>query len=181
MTAYYIATYDPRIADQWHLAAPRDAHGNEIRGYQFRLGRPYAGPQPVKVPIYRDGRPLEVSIGAEKMVVVSQQAMQVIEPLAAGECEFFAVTIPRMSLLWYILNACTLVECFDEARSRFTPGSGDERYSIVTRLMLDPDRIRGHQLFRVKGWDVDLIVSDTVKAAIEGIPNHGVLFRQVTP
>lgn len=179
---YYIATYDPHIADQWHLAAPRDADGNEIRGYQFREGRPYMGSRPVQVPIYQDGRPLELSFGAEKMVVVSHGARLAIEPLAAQDCQFFAVSIPRMPSPWFILNALNLVDCFDEAKSRYSKMPGDERrYAIVTRLMLDPTRIRGQQLFRVKGWNVDLIVSEIVKAAIEGVPNHGVWFKQVTP
>ena len=182
MTGYHIATFDPRIADQWHLSAPRDVAGDEIRGYHFTLGRPYSGPQPATIPIYREGRSLEVSFGAEKIVVASNRAKAALEVIAAQDCQFFEVAIPRMTQPWHILNAIHLVDCFDESKSRFSPGPADgERYALVTRLVIDPTRVRGQQLFRVQRWDVDLIVSDAVKAVIEQIPNHGVRFIQVTP
>jgi hypothetical protein len=181
MTAYYRASFD-MTPDQWHMGTARDEFGNEIRGYHFRLGRPYTGLPPVRLEIYQDGRPQQVSFGFESMVVVSQQARQAIEPVASGDCEFFPVAIPRMPAPWFVLNATRLLDCFDEINSRFTRNPAKEDgYSIVTRLMVDPARIRGQQLFRVKGWDVPLIVSDAVKAAMETVPQHGVRFVQVTP
>jgi hypothetical protein len=183
MTVYYIATFDPRIADQWHLGAPRDADGNEIPGYYLTSGSTYSGPQPVKVSIYQDGRPLEVSFNHEKVVAVSSRAKEAMEAVAPQDCEFFEVAIPQMTHPWHILNAIHLVDCFDEAKSSFdfAPSDDDQRYAIVTRLIINPARVRGQQLFRVQRWDVDLIVSDAVKAAIESVPNHGVRFIQVTP
>jgi hypothetical protein len=182
MTGYHIATFDPRIADQWHLSRPRDTDGNEIGGYHFTSGRPYVGPRAASIPIYQDGRPMEVSFGEEKIVVVSNRAKAALENVAAQDCQFFEVAIPRMMQPWHILNAIHLVDCFDETMSRFSPGPADgERYALVTRLVIDPARVRGQQLFRVRRWDVDLIVSDAVKSVIEQIPNHGVRFIQVTP
>jgi hypothetical protein len=183
MAAYFIATFDPRIADQWHLAAPLDENGNEIRGYHFTSGRPYAGLPPGKLPIYQDGRPLEVSFGFEKMVVVSPQAKQAVAAVAGQDCEWFEVAIPRMTQPWHILNAVHLVDCFDEAKSHFTRAPSDSRgrYAIVTKLIIDTARLRGQQMFRVRYWDVNLIVSDAVKTAMESVPNHGVWFIQVTP
>jgi Immunity protein family (Imm11) len=183
MTAYHSATFDPHIADQWHLDVPRDGEGNEIRGYHFTSGHPYSSTRPVKVSIYQDGRPLELSFNSEKVVVVSSRARKAVEAVAPKDCQFFDVAIPRMTQPWYILNAIHLVDCFDEAKSRFdlAPSETGRRYAIVTKLIIDPAPLRGQQLFRVRNWDVNLIVSDAVKAAIEGIPSHGVWFKQVTP
>jgi hypothetical protein len=185
MRSYFIATFDARIRDQWHLGSPLDGGGTELRGGLFTMGRSYQGARPATIPIYQTGRPVEVTFGDEKMVVVSQTAKQAVERVAAKDCQFIPVSIPGMNAPWFILNAIALVNCFDESRSIYEAGASNSPqspdYDAVARLIVDPARIGNHQLFRVQGWDVDLIVSDTVKSAIEAISNHGVLFKQVTP
>ena len=185
MRSYFIATFDARIRDQWHLGLSLDGGGTELRGGLFTMGRPYQGVLPATIPIYQAGRPVEVTFGDEKMVVVSPRARKAIETVAAKDCQFLPVSIQGTTGPWYVLKAIALVDCFDESKSIFEMGpandSGVRDYDMVARLVIDPARTDNHELFRVQGWDIDLIVSDAVKNAIEGVPNHGVLFKQVTP
>lgn len=188
ISKYYIATFDGRILDQWHLSAPIDRFGNKIRASKFTVGRECDGAAPAEVPIYQASKSLQVSFGDEKMVVVSAQAKTAILAVEARDCQFFKVRIPGIPEPWFLLNAIVLVDCFDEKRSvseRQEPTDGnaphDVEYDMVAKLVIDPARVGDHDLFRVRGWDIDLIVSDRVKAALERLPSHGVLFKCVTP
>ncbi|MFO0820020.1 MAG: hypothetical protein U1A77_18870 [Pirellulales bacterium] len=115
--------------------------------------------------------------------VVSDLARSAIESVAAGDCEFFTIDIQGTGRPWHILNAIALVDCFDVYRSNFKQkGEGDQRkYEMVSKLVIDPARVGTHELFRIRGYDLHLIVSERVKAAIERLPRYGVDFKCVTP
>lgn len=86
-----------------------------------------------------------------------------------------------------IVNAVHQLKCVDEARSVFRKwGPQDHRsdkigqYREIAKLVIDPARTEGRQIFRLWGSLVELIVSETVKQALEGVPNLGIVFAPVT-
>jgi len=181
---FYSAFFDPMIVDQWYLSAPLDRGGGEIHAARFASGRPYLGTPPCSMKIYQAGIPVEVSFGRSNVPVVSDAARFAIESVATQDCEFFPIDLPGTGKRWHILNAISLVDCFDVDRSVFeeATGEGDEReYDSVWKVVIDPVRAAGHDLFRIRGYDLDLIVSERVKVAIESLPRHGVCFTRVTP
>ncbi|MFO0820019.1 MAG: hypothetical protein U1A77_18865 [Pirellulales bacterium] len=180
---FFTAFFDPEIGPQWYLGKPIDRGGTEIQAVQFTSGQSYRGPPPHSVKIYQAGPPTEVSFGWMNLPVFSDSARSAIESVAAQDCEFFTIDIQGTGRPWHILNAIALVDCFDVNRSEFEQeGEGDQaEYDWVYKLVIDPARVGPHELFRIRGYALDLIVSEKVKAAIERLPRHGVSFKCVTP
>jgi hypothetical protein len=50
---------------------------------------------------------------------------------------------------------------------------------MISNLTIDADRAQGRALFRIKHWEVALIVSEELKANFERIPNLGIVFQPV--
>jgi len=46
-------------------------------------------------------------------------------------------------------------------------------------LSVDPDRARGHDLFRAKGWEIALICSEKVKRCLENAGVTGIRFKSI--
>jgi hypothetical protein len=87
-----------------------------------------------------------------------------------------------------VLNSTRIVDCLDESESEFIKWTKDDHrpdlagnYQMVTRLVVDKSRIPADaHAFRIHGWRIALIVSETVKAAMEEIGCFGALFEDVT-
>jgi uncharacterized protein DUF1629 len=76
-----------------------------------------------------------------------------------------------------------VLDCLDEEKSEFTRWTEeDERpnrlgqYHIISTIRIDPSRAQNHHIFRIKDWPLALLVSDTLKNTLEGIPDLGVVF-----
>ena len=84
-----------------------------------------------------------------------------------------------------ILNVVNLVKCLNEDQSSFTKWTEEDGrpdrigdYRMVTKLRIDPKAAAGNRLFRVRGWEIALIVNDRVKDCIEGFSESGVTFQE---
>ena len=87
-----------------------------------------------------------------------------------------------------ILNTLTLIDCLDESRcegiQRFTPRQRPDRsgqIKWIKRWMIDPSKVLGHHLFRIKGYSLSLVASETLKKALEARKTTGISFHPVSP
>ncbi len=98
-------------------------------------------------------------------------------PLSAGDHDGFEV-----------VNALRVIKCLDEGRSEFMKWTVNDhradfagQYRMVTNLKVKSDAIPdGAHVFRMEGWLVALIVSETVKLAMENAGCFGAKFVEVT-
>lgn len=80
------------------------------------------------------------------------------------------------------MNVITCLDCIDYHKSIITsyyPANHPDRPGKprgVLYLVFDANRIGSHHIFRPKGWEVELVVSDTVKNALMEIGVTGVDF-----
>jgi Immunity protein family (Imm11) len=172
--------------DQWFLSDPQTADGEEIDARDFTEGRPYTGPAPALVPVYQPGKEVAFSLSSFDMPVVSAIVADAIQLVAPGEVEFFPVRIAGAKGQYQILNAVCRAECLDEARSEFTMWTDQDNYpemmgnyKMISTIRIDPARTEGYHIFRIARWTLALLVSDTLKNALEDIPNLGVVFEPV--
>ena len=178
---------DQNYAARWHLGEPRTGNGDEIDAREFRYGQPYKGPLPTHVPISYDGDRVTFLLAAFDMPIVSDEVADVIQEIAPHDVQRFPITVGEYIYGYEILNVIHVVDCVDEERSgimKWGPEDGRPdkvgQYRSVNPLVIDPQKVDGHSLFRVKGSLVKLIVSDEVVNALEGLPDLGVVFKQVT-
>jgi Immunity protein family (Imm11) len=80
----------------------------------------------------------------------------------------------------------TTIKCVDENESDITWWTeADERpdkigqYRMITKLKIVPDLVQESQMFRVEGWEIALVISETVKVALEKRGVAGIRFEEV--
>jgi hypothetical protein len=177
---------DERFPNRWFLRAPRTANDEEIDPRDFTESVPYLGPVLAKVPLRQCGVEVNFTFASFEMPVVSKSVGEIIRRVAPDSAEYFPSAVDGTSRDYEIMNATCRLECLDEERSEFTMWTEeDERpemmghYRMISTIRIDPARAAGHHLFRNARWPLALLVSDTLKAAIEDIPNLGIVFKSV--
>lgn len=152
--------------------------GTAVRG----LGRLRATVQP-------QGRPLDFSLaGAGLTPIVHARVASIFRELAPDDVQLLPVEVEDCDERYFILVATRLVRCIDERACaeahRYTPEDGlPERvghYRTVRGLRIDPGKTDGARVFRSWGWPVSLIVSESIKEALEHAGVTGARFAEVT-
>jgi hypothetical protein len=120
------------------------------------------------------------------MQVATRALCSLLERTAPNEIECFPIAIPGAKASYAILNVVSKVDCLDEKASETvkwiaSDGRPDKigQYRSVSRLIIDPNRAIGHQVFRIARWEIALIVSNTIKCALEQHEHLGVVFQRV--
>jgi hypothetical protein len=99
----------------------------------------------------------------------------ILERLASQDVQLLPARVDGQTEPWFILNVLRIIRCIDDARcdevDYWKPEDGQPekvgQYSYVHGLKVDPTKIGDAHIFRPWGWDVAIIVSDTLKQALE--------------
>jgi hypothetical protein len=170
---------------RWHLRAPVTVAGEAVDPWQFTAARSLHDLPPLRVPVRHPGLPLPFTFAGFDVPVVAQPVQAALA--SVGALQWIEVEVtgePRATDAYAILNVLQKARCLDESRSQFTKWKAHDRrpdrmgsYRMVTRLAIDPERAPG-DVFRIEGWEVALVVSDAIRAALE--PFSGIRFEQVS-
>lgn len=184
-TRFYDVLLDSNILNGWFPGDPQTIHGAEIDARVFTYGTPYRGPVPHHVPLREVGIPTAFTLASFDMPIVNSDVARVLRRLCAPSIELFPVVVGSL-MGCEILNVIKTVRCIDDKRSeimwwRPEDGRPDKvgSYRMITNLRVDPLLVGDCNIFRLDGWEVALIVSDTVKCELECIKDLGVVFEQV--
>lgn len=181
---------DVYIPDRWHLRMPLyEEEGQEelFNVGQFKEGQLLTLNKPVRISLKPPGMALEFS-HAFGIPIVHHRVVSLFERLGLHEeVQFIPVEVEGQIEPWFILNALRIIPCIDEARCeevvRWLPE--DNRpdkmggYRNVSGLKVDPERTAGARIFRPWGWKVVLIVSESLKQALEQEGITGTRFVEV--
>jgi hypothetical protein len=185
---YFEVNFDHTIVDAWFLNEPRTAEGTEIDARVFIDGVPYWGPAPARLPIFKEGRALNFHLASFDMPVVSLPVSEILREMAFDDIELFPVSVDGHQGAYFVLNVVHSAACLDLTKSDvlwWQPEDGRPDkvggYRQVADLTIDPSRVPGHNIFRLLGWEISLIVSQRVRDALIALPDLGVLFKPVTP
>jgi hypothetical protein len=184
MEYYEIFADDKNFGNRWFLGEPHDSSGQEIDARLFRYGVPYIGLPPKTVPIDHAGTEVALNLGAFDMPVVRDDVRKAIASVTTDGYELYPVEISGLGSRYWILNVSTRVDCVDEAASIFRKWlPEDERpdrlgaYRSLSILKIDSQRVHNH-IFRLKGWEIAVIVSDPIRKALMKINDLGVVFSK---
>lgn len=149
-------------------------------------GVSFLRPPPVRVSVLSQGKEVEFALGPYDMPIASTPIAEIIRRVAPAAAQFFPVTIEGAKRAYEIVNVVCKLECLDETRSEFTMWTEEDdrpemmgQYKMISTIRIDPARAAGYHLFRIARWPLALLVSDTLKSAIEDMPNLGVVFKSV--
>jgi hypothetical protein len=181
---YFRLTDEIDIPGRWHLGQIFD--GDRSRD-DFLKGMEIDDINALSVEITHTGRALEFCLTSFSVPVAEKQIGEAIFRQAGSDLQRLPVRL-GFGLSYDILNATRTVACLDEKKSEYVKWlPGDSRpdlvgqYRMVPRLIVDPRQVpKDAHFFRITGWRVALIVSESVMEAMEANGCFGAKFESVT-
>ncbi|PSH60005.1 hypothetical protein CU100_04580 [Phyllobacterium endophyticum] len=171
-----------KSGDDWKFTtADGVAHLSALGEDKFILDMNEFGPA--------DGSAMDFTIAAHDVPIVSatlKDALFFVDGLY-----YYAVAIPEKpsaSPHYYAMATDNFIDCFDERKSVFSIFTPDDPvrpdragdYHSVIKLIIDPAKAVGHDIFRIKRYPTALIVSERVKITLERGGFTGLDFRLCT-
>jgi len=180
---YYELVDDMTIPGRWHLGRVILPDGREP---PFMEGRRFVDEGDLVSRITHPGRVLEFCRTTFAVPVATTALANVISEIAGDDVQCIPVTIASQKGM-KVINALRVIRCVDERRSEFVKWTKDDHradlageYRQITRLVLERGAIpTDAHMFRVAGWDVALIVSETLKNAMERVGCLGAKFVEL--
>ncbi|HYO55171.1 imm11 family protein [Archangium sp.] len=176
MPRYYDLMDDRKSITRWHLRSPVDEKGQEVDPWQFDKGQWLESPGTVRFPVKPPGQALEFTLASFAIPVVHARVVRLFERLGIqNEAQFIPVQVEGQSEPWFILNALSIIRCIDDARCAQVQYWKPEdnrpdkvgQYRAVHGMRIDPTKPGTAHIFRPWGWRVALVVSESLKDAME--------------
>jgi len=184
VSEYFELWDDKLVTGRWHLQAPHVGDQWVNADLFTGGGGPVAPPETMVIKRPYPGVALDYTMASRGLPVASERAAHVFERSAADDVQLIPVTVEGHREPYFIVHALHALECVDEQRSEgIRPWTeADERpdrlgdYKAIDALRIDPARVAGHHLFRVKRWEVALIVSAHLREELERAGLTGLRF-----
>ncbi|MDY7228593.1 imm11 family protein [Hyalangium rubrum] len=185
---YFDLFEDVHVPGRWYLDDPVDAQGREVDLWQFERGVPVDVEGRLRIPMDRPGEPLDFSVtpvgGAP---VVHARVASLFTGLAPKDVQLVPVEVEGQAEEYFVLNVTRVVRCIDDKASAevqyWKPEDGRPEktgnYRAVHGMRINSSMVGDAKVFRPWGWLVVLLVSEEIKAALEGIRATGAKFKEV--
>ncbi len=168
---------DVYVPGRWYLSDPTGPDGRIVDDiWAFTRGRRIEEPGPLRIPLYRPGKPLDfTTAGAGMAPIFNARAADVFREMAPQDVQLFPVDVEEQADSYSLLVVARTVRCIhdeacEEARY-FTPEDGrPERvgeYQVVSGLRIDKSKVGDARVFKTWGWRPALIVDGQIKSALD--------------
>jgi hypothetical protein len=173
---FFVLRDDMRIPDRWHLDSPVDERGEELDPWQFKEGEHLELNCTPLFSLSVPGRALDFTLTAFTIPLVTGRVVSLFERLGLlHEVQLLPARVEGQTEPYFILNALRTLRCIDDARCEevlyWTPEDNRPdmtgKYRDISGLKVDPALVGDTHIFRPWGWRVNLIVSESVKLAME--------------
>ncbi|KFA94116.1 imm11 family protein [Archangium violaceum] len=183
---YFQLMDDVNVPGGWILGTPTDARTGQPLSGVFLKGQPLRVTGPVRAPFLQPGRALDFSL-ADTAPVVHAKVASVLAELAPTDVQLIPANVDTQPEQYCLLNVLRVVKCIDDAAceevNHWTPEDGvpekTGQYFSVYGLRIDPTQVGGVHLFRPWGWEIALIVSESIKEAMQRLGVTGARFDEV--
>ncbi|MDP1917893.1 MAG: hypothetical protein Q8L14_16735 [Myxococcales bacterium] len=169
MSRYFKIKDDLR--ERWFLGDAVDADGVEIDSNCFHILSPRP---PMTFPVKHPGRPVAFTMGPFDLPVLRRDLAEKIANLAGSHVRLVDALIEGHAGEYSVLRV-ELADVMDLNLSklrRWVPADGVPELvgevEDVEKLVLDPVKVAGLHCFRVKEWEVVLVVSEQAAQALSG-------------
>jgi hypothetical protein len=184
---YFEFSFGPGDLYPWHFDTPIAKDGSDVSIWAFSMGKRYAGPHDLKTRVTHEGTKTSVVFAAFGIIFIEEKLGNLLAEKLKSRIQLIPVEVIGTDMKFVILNLLDEIECVDEANSEFTkyePGNQMRPdkvgyYRSFYKLMIDPAKVQGADMFNVKGW-VAVVVSAFAKEIIEKYDSRGCAFLKVT-
>ncbi|MFE8605157.1 imm11 family protein [Archangium violaceum] len=175
MSRYFKLRDHMSIPGRWVLDGPFDERGTELDSWQFGNGQRIELACVPHFTLAHVGGAVDFSQTGLGVPVVHGRVAAILERLAIQDVQLLPARVEGQTEPWFILNVLRIIRCIDDARcgevEYWKPEDGQPekvgQYSYIHGLKVDPAKVGDAHIFRPWGWDVAIIVSDTLKQALE--------------
>jgi hypothetical protein len=174
------------IPRRWYLGSPISPAGIEVDSRSFTEGREYKGESRLLLPIDRGSEPLDFTLGSFDMPIVKAEIAAKLELLAPGEIQWIPVTVVGSRTKYEVMNVLTVMKIINEGLSEITRWTASDgvpsrvgTYAGIGKLVLNRAGIGSSRIFRLKDWELPLIVSENIKNYLEVSHATGIAFEEI--
>ena len=173
MTDYYRLFMELEIPGKWYLSDILGPNRKEVMPSTFNAGFPVDPIPGLTVIPNVTGNPIDFTLTTFQVPIVSSAFAEVVEAMDAEAIQRIPVTIFPSFTGFEILNVIRTVACLDYEKSRFTiygefhPVEKQGKISAIVDLRILPEKAEGYHIFRLAEWILAIIVSETLKNALE--------------
>jgi hypothetical protein len=168
---------------RWHVGEIVDPDGT---GLVMDTCEPVTAPGPFCAAISRQGTPLDFFLTSFNAPIAANTLAAAIRAVVGSDVQYIPIHIQGHGTMT-ALNALKRVQCVNERRSSFVKWTIDDGrpdrlggYRQIGNLVLDQVSIpRNAHFFRVHGWEVALVISETAKRAMEESGCFGAKFVEL--
>lgn len=183
---YFRLMDDVNVPGGWILGTPTDERTGQPLSGVFLAGHPLRVSGPVRVPFLQPGSALDFSL-ADTAPIVHTKVASVLAELAPADVQLIPANVETQPEPYCLLNVLRIVKCIDDAACEevnyWTPEDGvpekTGRYFSVYGLRIAPTQVGGARIFRPWGWEIALIVSESIKEAMQRLGVTGARFEEV--
>lgn len=187
MGLYYRLLADPKATTRWHLKSPMTTDGKVIDPRIFTLGCKYDGEIKLKLPLRREGEPIDFNFCDFDMIVTPKYLNDALESVVGHTFQRIPIDIESSNTSYEILNTLDTVSCINEEKSQYVkwlPQDGQldkiGQYRMISKLVISPNQANYHKMFRINEWKIALVVEDCVKNLFEKLKVTGLIFQAVS-
>lgn len=168
---------------RWHIGDIRLPDGGEPL---LDDGVTFDDLRPLHAEVTHVGQVLQFCLTSFAIPIATQSLADAIAYVAGADVQCIPITIANQTGM-VVLNAVRIVQCVDERQSKFVKWTEHDqrpdkvgKYHCFNKLVLDNATIPPDaHFFRIKDWTVALIVSETVKTAMERVGCYGAEFIEL--
>jgi len=184
MSTYFDLDWDPDFPNPWWLGEV-ECETEAVDCRIFTYGAPQKVHGPLTIPVTDDGTALELTFAAFSVPVVTREMGEVFQQYAPEAVERFPVTVGNIKNTYEVLNVTQTVDAVDRARAGFElwkpehgrpdkVGTFLQLHRMVFRRDIQPPHV-----FRIKGWEIALVVSRDLLEALKARDLRGNKFRAI--
>lgn len=183
---YFRVIDDNKIHDRWYLDEP-NSKNHELDIWDFTVGKTVSYQGDIRIPVQYEGPILDFTFAAFDIPVVTKEVGKLIQMVDKRSIQRLPAIINGIENQYEVLVVTNAIECLDEKRSEFIRWKEDDgrpdkigHIRMITKLHINPSKIdQNVHIFRIKGWEIALIVSKKLKEMMELNEVNGIQFIEV--
>ncbi|MDQ2668506.1 MAG: hypothetical protein M3Z05_21305, partial [Gemmatimonadota bacterium] len=178
---YYILREDMSLQRR-RFAYPTQASFEKLPILSVSSGTPFMGSAPLRTKVAYPGIEVDVDM-ILTIPIVRRSIADLLRALAGADVECIDVVVENEGEVFTAINVLPMLDCVDEERSGIefatadNPSPGGGKYRTLWNIHVLPTAAGDAQMFRIKDWPSTIVVSDTVRRAMQEHEVSGIVFK----
>jgi len=181
---YYRILDDLDVPNRWLLGEINFQSMQEMWNYT-RSGEVFPSQNELVVNIKKKGSPIDFTFADFDVIIINEKLSKLLN---LNEVQLIPIKIDRNENNHFLMVTKLEFDCVDEQNSEFLKYEIDDiarpdlvgDYRNFFKLIIDPILVNESNIFRVKKYDVAIIVSEKLKNVFEKNYIRGIKFKEVT-